>query len=94
MSSFQPPQNIVYETWLRLEENDVAAAAVLLWNYHKDQRQDWIKVKVALLKDSNCHKEIFLMANLLGVAEKADLSSSYHLVPGLYALCQRSKNRN
>jgi hypothetical protein len=30
-----------------------------------------------------------MMANLLGIAEKEDLSASYHLVPGLSSLYQR-----
>ena len=91
MTNYVPPQNVVYEVWLRLEENEVAHAAVLLFNYHKKQHEDWAKVRVSLLKNCEGHKELFLMANLLCVAEKGDLSGSYHLVPGLYGLHHRLK---
>ena len=91
MSDYIPFQNVIYEAWLRLEENEVAAAAILLFNFHKDQHEDWAKVRVSLLKNCEGHKELFLMANLLCVAEKCDLSASYHLVPGLYGLHHRLK---
>jgi hypothetical protein len=89
MNSYILPKNIIYETWLRLEENDLASAAFFLWSFHEEQPKDWPEVKVFLLKQSSGHKELFMMANLLGIAEKEDLSASYHLVPGLSSLYQR-----
>ena len=89
MNSYILPKNIIYETWLRLEENDLASAAFFLWSFHEEQPKDWPEVKVFLLKQSHGHKELFMMANLLGIAEKDDLSASYHLVPGLSSLHQR-----
>lgn len=89
MTGYILPKNIIYETWLRLEENDLASAAFFLWSFHKNQPKDWPKVKVFLLKNSTGHKELFMMANLLGIAEKDDLSASYHVVPGLSSLHKR-----
>jgi hypothetical protein len=94
MNAYVLPTNIIYETWLRLEENDLASAAFFLWSFRNDQPEDWTEVKVFLLKESNGHKELFLMANLLGIAEKDDLSASYHLVPGLSSLYKRIQTAN
>lgn len=77
---------ITEEIDLLLSEDKMAQAAALLFDLHKGHRSIWIDLKVALLKSAFGHRELFLMASILNVAEKDDLSQSFHLVPGLYAL--------
>ena len=91
MTERQLIRNVIYETWLLLEENEIASIAIMLWEFHKFQHEDWGEVRFSLLKNCDSHKELFIMANLLSAAEKSDLSASYHLVPGLYGLHQRLK---
>ncbi len=82
-------KNLLIEVWLALDEKDFASASLKLWRSHKDARDLWSSVKIELLRSADEHSELFIMANLISVAEKDSLSASFHLVPGLYSLSRR-----
>lgn len=86
VSKAQIVQEIVQEVEYLLVEDKVAQAAALLFDINKLQKSIWFDLKFSLLVSASGHRELFLMASIIGVAEKDFLSQSYHLVPGLYAL--------
>lgn len=86
-------QKTIEEVDLLLLEDKIALAAALLFDINKEQRDLWFRLKLALLKSADGHRELFLIASLTSVAERELLSQSFHLVPGLYAL-QRTNNEN
>jgi len=77
---------IIQEVDQLLLEDKVAQAAALLFDIHKTERDIWFQLKFNLLKSANGHRELFLAASIISVAEKEYLSQSFHLVPGLFAL--------
>lgn len=76
----------IEEVDLLFLEDKIAIAAALLFDINKNKRDLWFRLKLALLKSANGHRELFLMASIVSVAEREFLSQSFHLVPGLYAL--------
>jgi hypothetical protein len=76
---------------LLLLEDKFAEAACLLFNINKQDVKFWFKLKMALLESSYGHRELFLMATLLQVAERLHLSESFNLVPGLYSLAGKNE---
>jgi signal transduction histidine kinase len=79
---------IIQEVDQLLMEDRVASAAALLFDTHKERPDIWFQLKFSLLKEANGHRELFLAASIINVAEKDHLSQSFHLVPGLFALRQ------
>lgn len=77
---------IIREVNLLILEDRIAHAAALLFEINKQSNKSWFPLKFALLKSAEGHRELFLVASLIGVAEADSLSQSFHLVPGLYAL--------
>lgn len=86
-------QRTIEEVDLLFLEDKIAVAAALLFDINKTRRDLWFRLKLALLKSANGHRELFLMASIINVAEREFLSQSFHLVPGLYAL-QRMNDEN
>jgi hypothetical protein len=78
-------KKICDEVHLLLLEDRIAEAASLLFESNKKNSTFWQAVKGVLYRSASCHKELFLTANLVNVAEKDNLNQSYHLVPGLFA---------
>ena len=85
--------DIIQEVHYLLIEDKIAEAAVLLYDINKENIDFWFRLKMHLLKHCEDHRELFLMATLINVAEKRYLSESFNLVPGLFAL-SRQKNES
>lgn len=86
-------QDLVEEVDMLLSEDKMAEAAVLLFDINKNQRDIWLSLKIALFRSAFNHRELFLLASIVGVAEKEFLSQSFHLVPGLFALRKNNEIR-
>lgn len=82
--------NIVAQVDLFILEDKIAEAAVLLFDINKNNRKLWFPLKVALLSFCSGHREIFLAATLIEVAERDFLSQSFGLVPGLFAIASNN----
>lgn len=78
--------DLVQQVDLLLCEDKVAEAAVLLFDINKTNHEFWFRFKVSLLSACYGHRELFLTATLVEVAERDYLSQSFNLVPGLYSL--------
>lgn len=78
--------DIIQEVHYFLIEDKVAEAAVLLYKINKENVDFWFRLKMHLLKQCDDHRELFLMATLISVAERRYLSESFNLVPGLFTL--------
>jgi len=83
--------DIIEEVDLLFLEENVAKAAVLLFNLNKERHELWLQLKVALLHSAIGHNQLFLMTSIIEVAEKTHLSLSFHLVPGLHIAAQEIK---
>lgn len=82
------------EVHLLLLEDRIAEAASLLFEINKEDSSFWYKAKIALYKSAVGHRELFVIASLIGVAEKDELDQSYHLVPGLFALRKQNHDHS
>jgi len=80
---------IIQEVHYLLIEDKIAEASVLLYKINKENVDFWFRLKMYLLKHCEDHRELFLMATLINVAEKRYLSESFNLVPGLFALSRQ-----
>jgi hypothetical protein len=87
-------EDIIPEIGLLIMEDRVAEAAVLLFQIHKEMTASWFPFKMNLLRSAENHRELFLMATLISVAEKNYLSESFNLVPGLYSIAPREFNEH
>lgn len=85
---------IAEEVDLLLSEDKMAQAAALLFDLHKGHRSIWIELKITLLRSAFSHRELFLLASILNVAERDHLSQSFHLVPGLFALSRSNDEKS
>lgn len=78
-----------YEVLDLIQEGSYAAAAVILFNIHKEDIPKWINLKGTLLSLCIDHQETYLVASLLNASSKETLMESACFIPGLHSLIEK-----